>query len=82
MSEVKTRVEAVPRARSESACILNADWASPFANFMEKLGTKIHDAELPSQSYNESFEQERHDGTMEADSLARIVSVAKEKVQT
>ena len=79
MSEVKTRVEAVPRARGESACFINADRASPFAHFMERFGTAVHDAELPSQSYNESFEQEQHDGTMEADSLARIVSVAGEK---
>ena len=50
MSEVKTRVEAVPRARGESACFINADWASPVAHFMEKLGTTIHDAELLSQS--------------------------------
>ena len=62
MLEVKTRAEAVPRARGESACFLNADCASPFAHFVEKFGTAIHDAELPSQSYNESFEQEQHDG--------------------
>ena len=43
------------------------------AHSMGKFGTKIHDAKLPSQSHNESFEQE-----LEADSLARVVSVTKE----
>ena len=61
---------------------LNPDGASLLSQFEEKLGNNIHDANLPSRSHYETFEEEIHDGLMEAETLLHVVSVAEEKRQT
>ena len=76
--DVMTRVDAVARDRGEPVCFLNADRNSLVRQFKEKLATYIHDAKLLLQLYYESL----HDGTMDAETLAHFVSVAKEKRQT
>ena len=76
--DVVTGVDAVARDRGEPVCFLNADRNSLVPQFKEKLATYIHDGKLPFQSYCDSL----HDGTMEGETLAHFVSVAKEKRQT
>ena len=72
MSEDKTRFDGA-RAHGESVCFFKAGWASFLkCIFKEKYGTNIH---------YESFEQELHDGTLEAETLAHVLSFAEETRQ-
>ena len=41
----------------------------------------IHDAKLPALSFYESFEERLHDGIVEAETLAHVVSLAGERAQ-
>ena len=83
MTADKIRVDAVARTHGEPVSFLKADWVSISTQFKDKLGADTHNsAELPSQSYFESSEEQQHDGVMEAEKLAHVVSVAEELMQT
>ena len=79
--EVKTKVEAVTRAHGQPITLLTADWASLIVQFKTQYGMSIHDAKLPAQSYYESFEERLHNGIIEAETLAHVVSLADEREQ-
>ena len=79
--EVKTKVEAVTRAHGQPITLLTADWASLIVQFKTQYGMSIHDAKPPAQSYYESFEERLHNGIIEAETLAHVVSLADEREQ-
>ena len=47
--------------------------------FKQRFGRTIHDTKLPSHSYCEAFEDCLHDGTIEAERLDHVVSIAEER---
>ena len=59
---------------------LTADWTSLLREFKQQRG-KIQDNELPAQSYYEAFEESLHDGTIQAETLSHVVSIAEEQKQ-
>ena len=79
--EVKSKVDAVVRALGQPIQHLTADWASMIFQFKQQNGMNIHDAKLPAQSYFESFEERLHNGAIEAETLAHVVSLEEERVQ-
>ena len=78
--EAIERVNATKRAHGEPVAFLTADWTSLIREFKVQRG-KLEDEELPAQSYYEAFEEGLHDGTLEAETLAHVVSLADEKKQ-
>ena len=60
---------------------LSNGWASMIFQFKQQYGMNIHDAKLPAQSYFESFEERSHNGVIEAETLAHVVSLEEERVQ-
>ena len=78
--DTKDRVDAVKRAHGEPVSFLTADWVSLLREFKKQRG-KIQDSELPAQSYYEAFEESLHDGTMQAETLSHVVSIAEEQKQ-
>ena len=79
--EVKTRVDAVARAHGQPIQYLTKDWASMLFQFKTQYGLNIHEAKLPSQSYHESFEERLHNGVIEAETLAHVVSSEEDREQ-
>ena len=49
--------------------------------FKQQYGMNRHDAKLPAQSGFESFEERLHNGVIEAETLAHVVSLEEERVQ-
>ena len=49
--------------------------------FRQQFGMNIHDAKLPAQSNYESFEERLHNGVIEAENLAHVVSLEEERQQ-
>ena len=49
--------------------------------FKQQYGMNLHDAKLPAQSYFESFEERLHNGVIEAETLAHVVSLEQERVK-
>ena len=47
--------------------------------FKTQCGLNIHEAKLPLQSYYESFEERLHNGVIEAETLAHVVSLEEER---
>ena len=47
--------------------------------FKTPYGLNKHEAKLPSQSYDESFEERLHNGVIEAETLAHVVSLEEER---
>ena len=78
--DTKDRVDAVKRAHGEPVSFLTADWVSLLRQFKQQRG-KIQDSELPAQSYYEAFEESLHDGTIQAETLPHVVSIAEEQNQ-
>ena len=78
--DTKDRVDAVKRAHGEPVSFLTADWVSLLREFKQQRG-KIQDSELPAQSYYEAFEESLHDGTIQAETLSHVVSIAEEQKQ-
>ena len=78
--DTKDRVGAVKRAHGEPVSFLTADWVSLLREFKNQRG-KIQDNELPAQSYFEAFEESLHDGTLQAETPAHVVSIAEEQKQ-
>ena len=78
--DTKDRVDAVKRAHGEPVSFLTADWVSLLREFKKQRG-KIQDSELPAQSYYEAFEESLHDGTIQAETLSHVVSIAEEQKQ-
>ena len=79
--EVKSKVDAFARAYGQPIQYLTADWASVIFQFKQQYGMNFHDAKLPAQSYFESFEERLHNGVIEAETLAHVVSLEEERVQ-
>ena len=79
--EVKTKVDAVARAHGQPIQYLTKDWASMLFQFKTQYGLNTHEAKLPSQSYYESFEERLHNGVIEAETLAHVVSLEEEREQ-
>ena len=80
--EVKTRVdEAVARAHGQPIQYLTKDWASMLFQFKTQSGLNIQEAKLPSQSYYGWFEERLHNGVLEAETLAHVVSLEEEREQ-
>ena len=75
------RVDAVARAHRQPIQYLTKDWASMLFQFKTQCGLNIHEAKLPSQSYYESFEERLHNGVIEAETLAHVVSLEEEREQ-
>ena len=76
----KARVDAVKRAHGERVSFLATDWVSSLREFKSQRG-KIQDNELPAHSYFEAFEESLHDGTVQAETLSHVVSIAEEQKQ-
>ena len=68
------------RAHGEPVSFLTADWVSLLREFKQQRG-KIQDSELPAQSNYEAFEESLHDGTIQAETLSHVVSIAEEQKQ-
>ena len=79
--EVKSKVDAVGRAYGQPIQYLTLDWASMIFQFKQQYWMNIHDAKLPAQSYFESFEERLHNGVIEAETLAHVVSLEEEAIQ-
>ena len=77
--DTKDRVDAVERANGELVSFL-ADWTSLLREFEQQRG-KIQDNELPAQSYFAAFEESLHEGTIQAETLSHVVSIAEEPKQ-
>ena len=77
--EVKTRVDAVARAHGQPIQNLTKDRASMLLQFKTQYGLNIHEAKLPS--HYESFEERLHNGVIEAETLAHVVSLEEEREQ-
>ena len=73
--DTKDRVDAVKRAHGELVSYLTADWVSILREFKNQRG-KIQDNDLPAQSYFEAFKERLHDGTIQAETLSHVVSIA------
>ena len=80
-ADPKVNYDAVARAHGEIVSMLAPDWISLLAAFKQKYGEHLHDTVLPAQSYFESFEEKLSDGHLKAETLAQIVSVAKQDEQ-
>ena len=78
--DTKDSADAVKRAHGEPVSFLTADWTSLLREFKQQRG-KIQDNELPAQSYYEAFEESLHDGTIQAQTLSHVVSIAEEQKQ-
>ena len=79
--EVKTRMDAVARAHGQPSQHLTKEWASMMFQFKTQHGLNIQEVKLPSQSYYESFEERLHNGVIEAETLAHVVSLEEEREQ-
>ena len=55
--------------------------SSLVTQFKLQFGRSLHVSELPAQSYHEAFEERLHDGAIEAETLAHVVSIAEEQKQ-
>ena len=77
--DTKDRVDAVKRAHGEPVSFLTADWTSLLREKQQR--GKIQDNELPAQRYYEAFEESLHDGTIQAQTLSHVVSIAEEQKQ-
>ena len=80
-SEAKVKYDSVARAHGEPVSMLSADWNQLLAAFKQKYGEHLHDTVLPAQSYFEAFEEKLSDGTLRAESLNQVVSVAEQEEQ-
>ena len=76
--DTKDRVDAVKRAHGEPVSFLTAGWVSLLREFKKQRG-KIQDNELPAESYFEAFKESLHDGTIQAETLSHVVSIAEEQ---
>ena len=87
--DVKLKVDAASRARSERVTFLAADLESLISQFKQVHSVaidetklpKLHDSMLPSQPYSESFQERLHCGRLEAETLAHVVFLRKEESQ-
>ena len=79
--EVKTRVDAVARAHRTPIQYHHERLGVHVVSVQTQYGLNIHEAKLPSQSYNESFEERLHNGVIEAETLAHAVSLEEEREQ-
>ena len=73
--DTKVHIEAVHKAHGEPISVITADWTSLIRTF------NIHPSRLPAQSYYEGFEERLTDGTMIAEPLSHVISLAEEKEQ-
>ena len=71
------RVDAVKRAHGEPVAFLTADWTSLLREFKQQRG-KIQDNELPAQSYFDAFEESLQVGSVQAETLSHVVSIAED----
>ena len=78
--EAIERVNATKHAHGEPVAFLTADWTSWTREFGVQRG-KLKDEELPAQSYYKAFEDRFHDGTLTAETLAQVASLANEERQ-
>ena len=74
-------VKVNQEVKSKPIQYLTADWASMIFQFNQQYGMNVHDAKLPSQSFFESFEERLHNGVIEAETLAHVVTLEEERVQ-
>ena len=73
--DTKVHVEAVHKAHREPISMITADWISLIRTF------KANPSRLPAQTYVEGFEERLTDGTMIAEPLSHVISLAEEKEQ-
>ena len=83
--------EGEPRSLNEGGRSGSSTWAAhPISHgrlgvhvgpVQKKYGMNIHDAKLPAQSYYESFEERLHNGVIESETLAHVVSLEEERKQ-
>ena len=79
--DTKVQIEAVHKAHGEPISMIVADWTSLIRTFKAKYGNNIPPSRLPAQSYFEMFEERLTDGTMVAEPLSHVLSLAEEKEQ-
>ena len=79
--DTKVQIEAVHKAHGEPISMIVADRTSLIRTFKVKYGNNIHPSCLLAQSYFGGFEERLTDGTMIAEPLSHVLSLAEEKQQ-
>ena len=77
-TNAKTKIIAVARAR-RNCPIFSTDWEGIITNFYTRYGMNPHDSKLQGQSYHEAFEEKLLGGRLQPETLAHVVSIAKEE---
>ena len=73
-ADQQTKIDANAKVHSEPFTMLTADWIILRVQFKVQYGHRILDDKLSAQSYIEALEEKFPDGTLEAETLAHVVS--------
>ena len=84
--------ESEPRSQNEGGRSGSSTWAphpishgrldvKVWSSSKKQYGMNIHDAKLLAESYYGSFEERRHNGVIEAETLAHVVSSEEQREQ-